>query len=163
MADIVERATTSRATFYLYFSGKDDIYRATAGQFAASLAEQFAALDRSLRDGDAVAFESWLRDQVAWARASRQSFAIWGEAASIDAGVGAEIWRATISAWLDAMPWLVGQWPPGSIEPFTRLGLFVGQIQYFHHDLLTDAERTKGLGLLSRMWYRELRHPAATP
>lgn len=160
VADIVERAESSRATFYLYFSSKQDVFLATAEAFSSQLAEQFAGLDAILRDDDRAAFERWLAHQVEWARENRQFYAVWREAEGVDAGVGVDVWRATIGEWLRRMPWLAAQRPKSGSEAFTLLGLLVGQIQFFHHEVLTEREVRRAVRLLADAWFPLLRSPS---
>jgi len=155
VADIVARAESSRATFYLYFASKQEIFLATAAAFSSELAEQFANLDRILSDGDRASFEGWLTHQVHWARENRQFYAVWREVEGVDAGMGSDVWRGTITDWMDRMPWLSGQLP--ETEAFTLLGLLVGQIQFFHHDVLTAAEVATAVSLLAEAWFALLR------
>lgn len=157
VADIVERAHSSRATFYLYFASKQEIFLATAGAFTTELAEQFATLDRILRDDDRAGFEGWLAHQVQWARENQQFYAVWREVEGIDADMGSDVWRGTIADWVRGMPWLASQLPEA--EAFTLLGLLVGQIQFFHHDVLTDAELARAVALLGSAWFALLRPP----
>lgn len=158
VADIVERAESSRATFYLYFASKHEIFLATAQAFSTDLAEQFADLDGILRDGSRVELRAWLAHQVRWARENSQFYAVWRELEGVDAGAGVEVWRGTIADWLGRMPWLAGHHPEA--DAFTLLGLLVGQIQFFHHDVLAPAEIDRAIELLTDTWLTLLR-PAA--
>lgn len=155
VADIVERAQSSRATFYLYFSSKQEVFLATAEAFSTQLAEQFATLDGILRDGDRAEFAGWLDHQVQWARDNRQFYAVWREAEGVDAGVGVDVWRATIGEWVGRMPWLAAH--RNASDAFTLLGLLVGQIQFFHHEVLTNSEIDQAVQLLAEAWFPLLR------
>ena len=66
--DVVKTARTSHGTFYLYFSNKEDLFRALAldvAQEMAALAAEFPRLDSPARttNGDGVApLRAWLSD-----------------------------------------------------------------------------------------------------
>jgi len=61
--DVVKAARTSHGTFYLYFSSKEDLFRAIAETVAAEmvdLARQLPPLDAPGHDGQPAPFRVWL-------------------------------------------------------------------------------------------------------
>lgn len=161
VADIVARANIGRATFYLYFTSKQEVYRAIADDFGDDLAGRLARLDAVLASGARDALRAWLGEQVTWAVTSTQIYRVWSETQALDPELTVDIWRSTVSAWLDAMPWFSARWPDREAA-FTRLALFIGQIQFFHHNVLTEHERSIATDLLTAIWHTELR-PTPTP
>lgn len=157
VAHIVEAAGASRANFYLYFTGKQDVYRAFGSSFIVNLTDRFAQLDEIIAAGDRAAFRAWIDDHITWSVQNLKAYAVWGEVEVKDPAVASQIWRDAIALWLDAMPKFKRQWSSRSTEPFARLGLFVGQLQFFHHSLLTPGERRITLDVLVEAWMGQLR------
>ena len=58
--DIVKTAKTSHGTFYLYFSSKEDLFRALALDVAAEMAELASELPPLGNDGDGRAMRGWI-------------------------------------------------------------------------------------------------------
>lgn len=161
IGDIVGAARLSRASFYLYFAGKPEVYQAVGASYGEQMAARFAALDVALATPGRDAFRAWVEAQLRWMGQSRQSYVAWGELERQEPEVSAQIWRATITTWLGEMPVFRDQWPARSAEPFARLGLFVGQLQFFHHPVLSQSERRIVLDVLTDTWLDQLvRHPA---
>jgi AcrR family transcriptional regulator len=162
VADIVARAGIGRATFYLYFVSKQDVYRAIADDFGDDLAHRLARLDAVLASGARDALRAWLGEQVTWAVTSSQIYRVWSETQSLDPELTVDVWRSTVGGWLDAMPWFRARWPDREAA-FTRLAMFIGQIQFFHHNVLTEHERSIATDLLTAIWHAELRAPRTDP
>jgi|GEM_PF-2768316 len=158
VADIVARADVGRATFYLYFTSKQDVYRAIADDFGNDMAEQLAQLDGVLASGKKEELRVWLEQQVIWAVNSSQTYRVWTETRSLDPELTVEVWRSALDACLKVMPWYSSHWPDPEVA-FTRLAMFIGQIQFFHHDVLTENERRVATDLLANIWHAELRTP----
>src|SRR5688500_3693363 len=51
VADIVAAAGVSRATFYLYFTGKQELYQAIGAEFVDELTDRFRLLDGVVATG----------------------------------------------------------------------------------------------------------------
>jgi AcrR family transcriptional regulator len=157
-ADVVAAAGVSRGTFYLYFRGKQDVYVAIAEDVVIDVTHRFHELDEVLADGSPDLFRSWLEDHANWAETHHGAQSLWREAEAVNPIMSTGVWRNTITRCLDVMPWFVRQWPRGrKYESFTRLGLFVGQLQFFHQSLLTPAERRMALDILADCWLTQLR------
>jgi AcrR family transcriptional regulator len=157
-ADVVEAAGVSRATFYLYFSNKQDLYVAVAEDVVTEVTQRFHELDEVLALGSRDRFRSWLESHADWAENHRGAQSLWHGAEAVNPIMSTGVWRDTISKCLDVMPSFVRQWPPGrKYESFARLGLFVGQLQFFHQPLLTAAERRMALDVLADCWWPQLR------
>ena len=159
VADIVEAAGASRANFYLYFTGKQDVYRAFGSSFVVHMTDRFARLDEIVADADRAALRAWIDDHITWSVQNQKTYAVWAEVEAKDPTVASQIWRDAIALWLDAMPRYKRQWSSRSKEPFARLGLFVGQLQFFHHSLFTPTERRITLDVLADAWMEQLRRP----
>jgi AcrR family transcriptional regulator len=160
-ADIVTAAGVSRATFYLYFQSKQDVYVAVSEDVIAEVADRFRDLDDVLAHGSEGRFRSWLEAHADWAENHRGAQSLWRDAEAVNPIMSTGIWRDTISKCLEVMPWFIAQWPSARrYESFARLGLFVGQLQFFHHSLLTAAERRLALNILADCWWPQLRREA---
>src|SRR5687767_1183838 len=79
VADIVEAAGASRANFYLYFTSKQDVYRAFGSSFIGHLTDRFAQLDEIIAAGDRAAFRAWIDDHITWSVQNLKAYAVWGE------------------------------------------------------------------------------------
>lgn len=156
VADIVAHAGIGRATFYLYYTGKQDAYRAIADEFSDDLADRLARLDAVLASGMHDELRGWVEEQVNWAVTSAQIYRVWSETQSFVPELSVDVWRSTLSACLDSMPWFRARWPDREAA-FTRLAMFIGQIQFFHHNVLTEDERSIAADLLTKIWHAELR------
>ena len=89
--DIVKAAETSHGTFYLYFSSKQDLFRAVAVEVAAEmvdLARDLPALDPDGAAGDA-ALRDWLDRFAVLYRRHGAFIRTWTEAEIADSEIGA--------------------------------------------------------------------------
>jgi AcrR family transcriptional regulator len=89
--DIVKAAKTSHGTFYLYFSSKQELFRAVAVEVAAEmvdLARDLPALDRDDAAADA-ALRDWLDRFAGLYRRHGAFIRTWTEAEIADSEIGA--------------------------------------------------------------------------
>lgn len=66
IAEIAEEAGTSRATYYLYFSSKEELLRSLYEEYGPETREMFVELDAVLVRKDPGRFEQWVADHFGW-------------------------------------------------------------------------------------------------
>jgi AcrR family transcriptional regulator len=87
--DIVKAARTSHGTFYLYFTSKDDLFRALAEDVAAAMVELARELPPLTPDRDGYdALLAWLRRFTALYQRYGALLRTWTEAEIVDSDLG---------------------------------------------------------------------------
>jgi AcrR family transcriptional regulator len=87
--DIVKAARTSHGTFYLYFTSKDDLFRALAEDVAAAMVELALELPPLTPDRDGYeALVAWLRRFTALYERDGALIRTWTEAEIVDSELG---------------------------------------------------------------------------
>jgi AcrR family transcriptional regulator len=87
--DIVTAARTSHGTFYLYFTGKDDLFRALAEEVAAAMVELARDLPALTPNRDGYeALVAWLRRFTALYQRYGAIIRTWTEAEIVDSELG---------------------------------------------------------------------------
>src|SRR4051812_48488840 len=93
---IAERAGCSRASFYQYFSGKEDVFQNLTGQVARQLSASSEALDLLTPDADGwAAIRAWVARHADIYRRYQPAFHAYAAAAETDAAVasGSARWQ----------------------------------------------------------------------
>ena len=87
--DIVKAARTSHGTFYLYFASKEDLFRALAGDVAASMARLARDLPPLTPDEEGfAALTDWLRRFTDLYEREAALLRVWTEAEMVDSELG---------------------------------------------------------------------------
>lgn len=161
--DITRAVGCSRATFYLHFSAKVDVFREVSRTILTERpAAIYAELDEVLASGTREDFAVWMRRALDWFIDNRAFLPVWDEAATLEPSFQ-EVSRATSEGLVNAMPRYLERWvPEHRPEAQLRVILLVSQLERFftrwmvHGAIETTAD--EAARVLTDIWY-----PALSP
>src|SRR5581483_200453 len=108
--DIIERAGTSRRTFYAHFRSKVDIFIEAGATLLPEIQEQYRALDEALAEGSREALYKRFEASIEW-RAQRGALvSVWEQAAAFEPAQQADA-RQVIEGIPDLMARFLDRWP----------------------------------------------------
>ncbi|MGB7236308.1 MAG: TetR/AcrR family transcriptional regulator [Rhodococcus sp. (in: high G+C Gram-positive bacteria)] len=165
---ITDAADVNRATFYLHFSGKPEIFLAAADHLLARSAfDHWKTLDTALVTGTRHSIHCWLIDATQWWLDNAEFISAWNEALAVEATL-----RTTQSAVYDRIGHSLTQYeaslPEGPERQRTVLliEMLVLQLnsvitQYWQPDT-PPSKRAETLDLLTDIWCRTLQITTAS-
>jgi len=89
IGDITDVAGVNRATFYLHFNNKSEVFTAVMNELFAGTAEYWRAMDRALMRSSRSAIRDWLDETSAWYINNARLLGAWNEAVAVDVTVSA--------------------------------------------------------------------------
>jgi AcrR family transcriptional regulator len=157
--DVVEIAKTSRGTFYLYFSNKEDLLRAVVAEAGAEATDLYADLVTRRMDGvDWDDIRVWIgRYSGLWRRYAPLMRA-WTDLATIDAELGAQM-RKTVELMSRAMAARIGANNPHLDVDRQAAGIAIlAMIDRFHYlrEFTGDPVDDAALDTLTTIVHRAL-------
>jgi AcrR family transcriptional regulator len=130
IADIVQQADVSRATFYLHFSSKQEVFRELASSVDPDLAARYQTLDSILSSGSKVELRAWTMEVLDWLEQHRSLVQISSEAFLTDRELAAETSHQSLLLALNSMPQYLARWPKERRdEAELRLVLLIAQLE----------------------------------
>ncbi|MFB9783559.1 MAG: TetR/AcrR family transcriptional regulator [Rhodococcus qingshengii] len=166
--DITNAADVNRATFYLHFSGKPEIFLAAADHLLARSAfDHWKTLDTALITGTRRSIHNWLIDATQWWLDHAEFVSAWNEALAIESTL-----RNSQSAVYDRIGHSLTQYEASLPEGPERqravllIEMLVLQLnsvitQYWQPDT-SPSERAETLDLLADIWCMTLRITTAS-
>lgn len=155
--EIVSGAGASRATFYLHFSSKLEIFMEASAASIAGVSDYYSELDAILENGTRADFRSWLDGVIGWFEAHGNMIPAWAEAAMTEPEV-ARAGLRTVDDFLSVMPKFRSQWPASRrSEAWLRISLFLMQLERFFQRQAViqtwEADRATLLEVLTDIWF----------
>ncbi|GAA1450046.1 hypothetical protein GCM10009641_81600 [Mycobacterium cookii] len=163
--DITDAADVNRATFYLHFAGKSELFLAVIEhQLARSAFAHWDTLDAALTSGSRASIRAWLEDAARWWLDNAAFVSAWNEAVAVDATL-----RASPRGVYDRIGRSLAQFESSLPEgPERQRGVLrVEMLVMLLNSVLTQylqpetpqAERAGALDALTEIWCATLRVP----
>jgi AcrR family transcriptional regulator len=158
--DIIERAGTSRRTFYAHFRSKADVLVEAGASLLPEIQDHYRELDEALLDGSREALRDWFAARLEWRARHGALISVWEQAAAVEPAQQAES-HQRIEGFPDCMPSYLARWPKDRQEE-ARLRVVLLNLQiggYFNHSPpgeMDAAARALAADALTTIWYRAL-------
>ena len=164
--DIVRRAGTSRATFYLHFSKKSDVLlEIYSTQQEAEQLALFARFDALGSYPNRPALRAWIEEAVAFWEA-RQVFAELAEQVVAQEPEIAAEWMARTRAVVDTLHNYLDRFSPTALpRARMQMGMLIMALErscYFWNRGLMPGTRAELVEVLTDTWWTLFRHPSTT-
>jgi AcrR family transcriptional regulator len=165
--DIIERAGTSRGTFYAHFRSKTDVIVELSAALAPDIQDTFRRLDEALLEGSWEALRGWFVTSIESGVQYGGLMPVWEQAAATEAEHRAK-GDEFIQSLPDSMPQYLARWPKDrQQEARSRIVLLDLQIdRFFSHSPprhMDPAERAFVADVLTNIWYEALKTPLSVP
>jgi AcrR family transcriptional regulator len=165
--DIIERAGTSRGTFYAHFRSKTDVIVELSMAVLPEIQDSYRRLDEVLVDGSWDALRGWLASTIEWCVRYGGLMPVWEQAAATEAEHRAK-GDQVVQSLPDLMPRYLARWPKGRRDE-ARLRIVLLDLQldrFFAHSpprFMDAAEREFVADVLTNIWYESLKPPPSGP
>ena len=162
--DIIERAGTSRPTFYAHFRSKTDVLLEAGAALLPEIQSHYQELDEALLDGSRDALRDWFAARLDWRARHEALLAVWEQAAAVEPAQQATR-HGAVDGFPDQMPHYLARWPKGrQDEARLQIVLLNQQLSgYFSHtspDELDPHARALAAEVLTNIWHDALRPDA---
>lgn len=162
--DIARASGASRATFYLHFGSKLDVFRELSAALVDEAAAYYARLDEVLA-GSRRDLRGWMDEAVEWFERHRALLPAVDEAAAVEPEI-ANQGVGSLDVFAESMPEYLKAWPADrQDEARLRVALLVIQLSgFFRAWALSerwDVDRDLVLDVLADIWSAALRRPLA--
>jgi AcrR family transcriptional regulator len=162
--DIIERAGTSRRTFYAHFRSKTDVLAEIGRALVPEIQNTYRRLDDVLATDSRDSLREWFESTMEWCERNGSLTPVWEEAAAIEAEPRAQR-RELVRGYVDFMPAYLASWPEDRREEARlRVVLMTVQIDRFlghwPPQEMGAAERERVPEVLTSIWHDALRPPA---
>jgi AcrR family transcriptional regulator len=162
--DIIERAGTSRRTFYAHFRSKTDVLLEIGSALEPGIQATYTALDEVLEAGTWDALRAWIGTTMEWCERHGGLMPVWDQAAAIDPAPDARR-RELVRSYPDLMPRYLARWPDDrQDEARLRVVLLTVQLDRFFGQWsprdMDATERTFVGDVVTNIWYDALQAPA---
>ena len=164
--DIIERAGTSRRTFYVHFRSKTHLLAELSTTLAPEIRDQYRQLDEALLAESSQALREWFVATIDWCRRHDNLMPVWEQAAATEPEQETQR-RAFIASLPDSMPHYLARWPKQRQEE-ARLRIILLNLQldrFFVHTPVRDMEAADLAfvpDVLTNIWYEPLQAPSRT-
>jgi AcrR family transcriptional regulator len=161
--DIIERAGTSRRTFYAHFRSKTDVLLEIGAALAPGIEATYARLDDVLRTGTWEAMRAWIDTAMEWCERYGGLMPVWEQAAATDPEPGAKR-REAVRSYPDLMPDYLARWPEDRQEE-ARLRIVLLSVQldrFFGQWSPRDMDATERAfvgDVVTNIWFDALQAP----
>jgi AcrR family transcriptional regulator len=161
--DIIERAGTSRRTFYAHFRSKVDVLVEAGESILPEIQEHFSELDEALLAGSREALRDWFAASLDWRARHGALLSVWEEASAVEPAQE-EASREAIEGFPDLMPNYLARWPKDLHEE-ARLRVVLLNLQtagYYKHsppDEMDADARDLAAETLTNIWHGSLQPP----
>lgn len=161
--DIIERAGTSRRTFYAHFRSKTDVLLEIGAALAPEIQATYTVLDEALLTGTWEAMRAWIDTTMEWCERNGGLMPVWEQAAATDPEPEAQR-QQLVRSYPDLMPHYLGRWP-GERQEEARLRIVLLTVQldrFFGHWSPRDMEPTERAfvgDVLTNIWFDALQAP----
>ena len=158
--DIIERAGTSRPTFYAHFRSKSDVLTVLGDAQGPAIQDSYRELDGALFAGSWEALRDWFAAKLEWSARHGALMAVWEEAAAIEPEREAQR-KASLKAFPDRMPRYLARWPKER-EDEARLRILLMSVQLgrlFAHRpprVMSAEDRTFVAEVMANVWFDAL-------
>jgi AcrR family transcriptional regulator len=161
--DIIERAGTSRRTFYAHFRSKTHVLLEIGADLVPGIQATYVELDQALLTGTWESMRAWIDTTMEWFLRYGALMPVWEEAAATDPEPGAQRQEAQ-RTYPDLMPHYLGRWPEERrAEARLRIVLLTLQLDRFFGEEsprdMEPAERAFIGDVLTNIWYQALQAP----
>ena len=161
--DIIERAGTSRRTFYAHFRSKTEVLVEIGRALVPEIQDTYRRLDEALATGSREALRAWFESTMEWCERNGSLMPVWEQAAAMEAEPSAQR-RELVRSYTDFMPAYLARWPKASREE-ARLRVVLLTVQldrFFGHwspQEMQPGERELAAEALTNIWDAALRPP----
>jgi AcrR family transcriptional regulator len=164
MDDIAVAAGASRATVYLHFAGKLEIFTALAGALQDGIRERYQDLDRVLESRQRGDLREWFAREIAWFQANRDLLPAWDQVVATEPGYRVVV-RADLASIADSMPKYLARWGESRrAEAQLRIDLLLVQLErFFTRSAIQetfDADLGQAADILTSIWFPALQPPS---
>lgn len=155
--DIIERAGTSRPTFYAHFRSKSHLLVELGHAQAPEIQDRYRQLDEALHAGSWEALRDWFAAGIDWSARYGALMSIWEQAAAVEPDRGEER-RELMRTFPDCMPRYLALWA-GDRQEEARLRIVLLSVQlgrFFAHRPPRDmapADRAFAADVLANIWF----------
>jgi AcrR family transcriptional regulator len=162
--EIAARAGVGRATFYLHFATKQEVFANLAVENFPTFREFYRRLDSLIGADSHEQVRAWMDEVVSWLEEHRSTLLLSMEIVYTDRDLAAGHARRTFALVLESMPRYLAAWPPSRREEARlRVVLLLAQIErFFQHWVLFgswEGSRDLVVDVLSEVWFRTLQPP----
>jgi len=166
MDDIAAAAGASRATVYLHFAGKLEIFTELAAALQPGIRERYQDLDQVLDSGRPEDLRAWFAREIAWFQANRELLPAWDEVVATEPDYRVVV-RGDLASIADSMPKYLAQWgESGRSEARLRIDLLLVQLERFFTRSAVqesfDADLGQAADVLTSIWFTALRPSASS-
>jgi AcrR family transcriptional regulator len=160
---IIERAGTSRGTFYSYFRSKTDVIAELNAALAPQIHASYSRLDDALHARSPEALREWFSLTIEWCVRDGGLMPVWEQARATEPEQNAQR-QEFLRSVSDSMPHYLARWPTENQDE-ARLRIVLLSVQldaFFLHSPPRDmdaADRTLVAHVLTNIWYESLQAP----
>lgn len=163
--DIARTSGASRATFYLHFASKLEVFRELSAALVDEAAAYYGRLDEVLSAGSRRDLRDWMDEAVGWFERHRALLPAVDEAAAVEPEIASQ-GVGSLDVFADSMPEYLKAWPAErQDEARLRVALLVIQLSgFFRAWALSETwqvDRDLVLDVLAEIWGAALRRPRA--
>jgi AcrR family transcriptional regulator len=155
--DIIERAGTSRPTFYAHFRSKSDVLVELGASQAPEIQDHYRELDEALHAGSWEALRDWFAARLEWSARYGALTSIWEQAAAVEPE-REEQRKELLRSFPNCMPRYLARWPEDRRDE-AELRILLMSLQlarffvYSPPRELVDADRAFIADVLTNVWY----------
>ena len=164
IGNIAAAAEVNRATFYLHFQNKAEVFIAMVDQFwTEERLEFWRSLDPALTAGTPTAIRAWLKTAVDWYEAQAPLVLAWHEALVVDDDA-VKAWKAQMDMRTEALPNFLARFDPKDrVRAQTAILFLIIQLDLLCLRAVVQKvmklNRREMLDMLANMWVRALPQP----
>jgi AcrR family transcriptional regulator len=161
--DIIDRAGTSRRTFYAHFRNKSQVLAEIGESLTPEIKATFARLDDVLLEGSPEAFRAWIQSTMEASERYGSLLPVWEQAMATEPEHEVHR-RELVESYPDLMPRYLARWPKSrQDEARLRVVLLTLELdRFFAHRWPRDmepAERARAADVLTDIWFDALQTP----
>jgi len=161
MDDIAAAAGASRATVYLHFGSKLEIFMELAAALQPGIRERYQDLDRVLESGRRKDLREWFAREMAWFQANKDLLPAWDEVVATEPDYQVVV-RGDLASIADSMPMYLARWGESRRgEARLRIDLLLVQLErFFTRSAIQDtfdADLSQAADILTSIWFPALR------
>lgn len=162
---VIDRAGTSRRTFYAHFNSKAHVLIEIANTLLPEIEENYRRLDAALGDGSRESLHAWLLSMIDWCRRYGGLLPVWHQAETIEPALEAQR-EHLVDRFSELMPAYFARWSGRRDEPRLRLVLLSVQLDrfwaYWPPMEMDEAARALVAEVLTNIWYPALQAEPVT-
>jgi AcrR family transcriptional regulator len=161
--DIIERAGTSRRTFYTHFRSKADVLVEFGRELLPEIKANYSRLDEALQEESPEPLREWFLAIIDWGARYGGLVPVWQEAAAVEPA-HEELRQEIVESFPQLMPRYFARWPKKAHEEaHLRVVLLSVQLDRFFAYAppreMDAAERELVANVLTQIWSPALQEP----